>query len=161
VTFGAVSVSPVTNICTQPILLWRWRQDEAGYSMRLRANLISVSLFCCVSVKSYRYCLQGQDSVGAALAFGLFEMARHPDVQERAVQELDEVFGGDTRTPNLSDLRRLKYLEQCIKETLRLYPSVPILSRTLSQDANIGISAAVHGVMLSLPEFANLIEPVV
>jgi hypothetical protein len=68
-------------------------------------------------------------------------MARHPDVQERAVRELEEVFGDDTRTPSLSDLRRLKYLEQCIKETLRLYPSVPILSRTLTEDAKIGTSA--------------------
>jgi cytochrome P450 family 4 len=68
-------------------------------------------------------------------------MARHPDVQDRAVQELEEVFGDDTRTPSLSDLRRLKYLEQCLKETLRLYPSVPILSRTLVEDAKIGISA--------------------
>jgi cytochrome P450 family 4 len=85
--------------------------------------------------------MQGQDSVGAALAFSLFELARHPDVQERAVQELNEVFGDDTRTPSLSDLRRLKYLEQCIKEALRLYPSVPILSRTLTEDAKIGTSA--------------------
>jgi len=79
--------------------------------------------------------------VGAALAFSLFEMARHPDIQELVVQELNEVFGNDDRTPTLSDLRRLKYLEQCIKETLRLYPSVPMISRTLTEDAKLGTAA--------------------
>jgi hypothetical protein len=87
-------------------------------------------------------CTQGQDSVGAALAFSLFELARHPDVQERVVRELNEVFGSDDRTPSLSDLRRLQYLEQCIKETLRLYPSVPLMSRTLTEDAKLGTAAS-------------------
>jgi cytochrome P450 family 4 len=99
----------------------------------------------------YSY-LQGQDSVGSALAFSLFELARHPHVQERAIQEIYEVFGDDQRAPTLSDLRRLTYLEQCIKETLRLYPSVPIISRTLTQDAKLGTLIhtfpAIHG---SLP----------
>ena len=77
------------------------------------------------------------------MAFSLFELARHPDIQELVVQELNEVFGNDDRTPTLSDLRRLKYLEQCIKETLRLYPSVPLMSRTLTEDAKLGTAACI------------------
>jgi cytochrome P450 len=87
-------------------------------------------------------CAQGQDSVGSALAFSLFELARHPHVQELAVQELYEVFGDDQRVPSLSDLRRLIYLEQCIKETLRLYPSVPLILRMLTEDAKLGTARA-------------------
>lgn len=101
------------------------------------------------------FMLAGQDSVGAALAFSLFQMAKHPDVQERAVRELEEVFGDDTRTPSLSDLRRLKYLEQCIKETLRLYPSVPILSRTLTEDAKIGKYTLPAGCGVHICPFAT------
>ena len=81
--------------------------------------------------------------MGAALAFSLFEIARHPDIQELVVLELKEVFGNDDRTPSLSDLRRLKYLEQCIKETLRLYPSVPLIFRTLTEDAKLGTAACM------------------
>lgn len=77
------------------------------------------------------------------MAFSLFELARHPDIQELVVQELNEVFGNDDRIPSLSDLRRLKYLEQCIKETLRLYPSVPVMSRTLTEDAKLGTAACI------------------
>lgn len=76
--------------------------------------------------------------MGSALAFSLFELARHPHVQELVVQELYEVFGDDQRVPSLTDLRRLTYLEQCIKETLRMYPSVPLIFRMLTEDAKLG-----------------------
>ncbi|PSN40593.1 putative cytochrome P450 4aa1 [Blattella germanica] len=84
------------------------------------------------------FMLAGQDSVGASLAFCLFELASHPDIQEKVVQELLAVFGSDTRAPTMSDLRQLVYLEQCVKEALRLYPSVPLVLRTLTEDTKIG-----------------------
>lgn len=35
-------------------------------------------------------------------------------------------------------MSELKYLECCIKEALRLFPSVPMLGRTLREDTQIG-----------------------
>lgn len=54
-------------------------------------------------------------------------------------EELDRVFGDSDRPATMADLSELKYLECCVKEALRLYPSVPIISRTCVEDTVIGV----------------------
>jgi cytochrome P450 family 4 len=90
--------------------------------------------------------LQGQDSVGAAIAFCLFLLAQNQDDQQKCIDELDEIFGNDKqRSPTINDLRSMKYLEMCIKETLRLYPSVPVIARTISEDIKVGKHILTEG----------------
>ncbi|XP_016906505.1 probable cytochrome P450 4aa1 isoform X2 [Apis cerana] len=84
------------------------------------------------------FMLAGQDSVGTAIAMTIFLLANHPKWQNKCIEEIDEIFNGDTRFPTISDLKEMKCLEMCIKESLRLYPSVPIIGRILGEDIKIG-----------------------
>lgn len=83
------------------------------------------------------FMLAGQDSVGAAIAFCLFMLTQNPDCQQNCMDEINEIFDDDERAPTMKDLRDMRYLEQCIKETLRLYPSVPLIARKLSEDIRV------------------------
>lgn len=85
------------------------------------------------------FMLAGQDSVGTAIAMTIFLLANHPKWQNKCIEEIDEIFNGDTRFPTISDLKEMKCLEMCIKESLRLYPSVPIIGRILGEDIKIGM----------------------
>ena len=39
----------------------------------------------------------------------------------------------------MEDLNQMKYLECCIKESLRIYPSVPAILRYITEEIDIGI----------------------
>lgn len=99
------------------------------------------------------FMLAGQDSVGAATAFCLFLLAQHADHQQKCMDELAGIFGDDVdRVPTMKDINQMRYLEQCIKETLRLYPSVPLLARQISEEIHCGkYTIPRHSNILLLP----------
>lgn len=49
-------------------------------------------------------------------------------------EELLDVCGNSDRISNVSDLSKLTYLEKCIKETLRIFPTVPMIARQTTED---------------------------
>lgn len=81
---------------------------------------------------------EGHDTTAAGSSFFLSMMGIHPEIQEKVVQELYEIFGDSDRPATFADTLEMKYLERCLMETLRLYPPVPIIARQLNQDLKLG-----------------------
>ncbi|KZS08909.1 Uncharacterized protein APZ42_027005 [Daphnia magna] len=84
------------------------------------------------------FMFEGHDTTTSLMAWFLYCMAVNPECQEQAFVELDNVFGNSERDCTQDDIPNLKYLECCIKETLRLYPSVPAFERNVIEDIEIG-----------------------
>jgi cytochrome P450 len=74
----------------------------------------------------------GHDTTTALLAWVWVMLGQHPAVMTRLRDEIDGVLGADA--PAMDGLRRLTYLDQVIKETLRLYPPAHLGSRIARQD---------------------------
>ncbi|CAF0886524.1 unnamed protein product [Adineta ricciae] len=77
----------------------------------------------------------GHETTGTALNFACWMIALHPDVQRKLYEEMKLIFGNDiTRPCTLEDTKQMEYLEQVIKESLRLLPSIPVIGREIQED---------------------------
>ncbi|KAK0202674.1 cytochrome P450 [Desarmillaria ectypa] len=70
----------------------------------------------------------GRDTTASLLTFAVYMMCEHPKMAQRLRAEILEKLG--TRQPTYADIHDMKYLRAFLNETLRLYPVVPINSRT-------------------------------
>nr|ARW29619.1 P450 [Corythucha ciliata] len=92
----------------------------------------------------------GQHTLASALGFSIYMFGLHPEIQEVAYKEQRDIFGYSSRDVTAEELPKMKYLEKVIKETLRLFPSVPYMSRKLSQDVILKDETII-------PQGANLV----
>ncbi|KAJ4450148.1 hypothetical protein ANN_01555 [Periplaneta americana] len=83
------------------------------------------------------FMFEGHDTTSAAISWALFTLGSHPEIQENVIRELGEIFGDSEREATYEDLQKMKYMEQVIKEALRLYPSVPGICRKLDVDVKL------------------------
>ncbi|PAV77394.1 hypothetical protein WR25_16590 [Diploscapter pachys] len=77
------------------------------------------------------------DTTAAGMGWTTWCLAHNMKCQRKLQEELDEVFGNSDREITVDDLKKLKYLERCIKEALRLRPSVPHFARKVEKDVEI------------------------
>lgn len=65
--------------------------------------------------------------IASTLSFIGYELTAHPDIQEKLfdeIKDMNDSLGG--KTINYDQLQGLKYLDQVVCETLRLFPAAPV-----------------------------------
>ncbi|KAL6446196.1 hypothetical protein ACFW04_001078 [Cataglyphis niger] len=96
------------------------------------------------------FMFEGHDTTAVAITWTLFLLGNNFEHQEKVHEELEEVFK-DLKTPaSLKELSQLKYLDRIIKETLRLFPSVPMITRKLTKDIKMDGYTLPKGVTVIL-----------
>uniref|UniRef100_A0A1B0ALV4 Cytochrome P450 n=1 Tax=Glossina palpalis gambiensis TaxID=67801 RepID=A0A1B0ALV4_9MUSC len=99
------------------------------------------------------FMFEGHDTTASGIAHTLYLLSRHPSVQEKAYEEVQQVLNKFENGPiTTKDLQDLKYLECVIKEALRLYTPVPFIGRVTDEETKIGnaIIPADTQIMISL-----------
>jgi len=96
--------------------------------------------------------LAGHETTAKALTWTLYLLARSPEWTAKLEREIDEVTGGaEIRAEHVE---KLVLAQQVLKESMRLYPPVPMMSRQAVADAEIDGHAIRAGTSILMPIYA-------
>ncbi|XP_013172006.1 PREDICTED: cytochrome P450 9e2-like [Papilio xuthus] len=82
--------------------------------------------------------IAGFEAISAAMSFALYEMALHPDVQERLHREIREYDDRNKGAIDYTSIQNMPYLDMVVSEVLRLWPPALALDRLCVKDYSLG-----------------------
>uniref|UniRef100_A0A8C1RA18 aromatase n=1 Tax=Cyprinus carpio TaxID=7962 RepID=A0A8C1RA18_CYPCA len=78
------------------------------------------------------FMFEGHDTTASGISWIFYNLACNPEHQEKCREEILQVLDGKD-TVDWEDLNKIPYTTMCIKESLRLCPPVPGISRKLTK----------------------------
>lgn len=97
--------------------------------------------------------IAGHDTTAGAMSSFVYYLAKYPDLQRRAREEVLLALGNDE--PNLANLRQLNFVQACIRESLRINtPITYMVPRSCEHAANLKAS---NGKTYHLPPRTSVI----
>ncbi|KAF9644420.1 cytochrome P450 [Thelephora ganbajun] len=102
------------------------------------------------------FIVAGHETSSAGIAWCLHCLSSNVEAQERL---RGEIFHLGTNSPDVEQIKSLKYLDYVVREGLRLYPPIPSTSRVAMKDDIIPLSngTGIRCVRKTWPDFNSLI----
>jgi cytochrome P450 len=97
------------------------------------------------------FLMAGHDTTAKTLTWALYLLSRSPDWEERTVREIADVVGKGPLTA--AHIEALAALTMVIKETLRLFPPAPEITRVASADVDLGGTSIKAGTIVDIPTY--------
>lgn len=113
-----------------------------------------------LTANSLFFVLSGYETVANALALTVLCLAEHPECQKKLTSEIracletrNSAPHNDTLT-NYENIQKLKYLDQCVNESLRLFPPFLRFNRTTNKDSLINGITIPKGLDVAVSVYA-------
>ncbi|NWU27803.1 CP3A9 protein, partial [Dyaphorophyia castanea] len=111
-----------------------------------------------VLAQAFIFIFAGYEPTSNTLGYLAYELALHPDVQQKVLQEIDTVL--PNKAPLTYDaIMKLEYLDMTVNETLRMYPLGGRIERTCKKDVEINGVTIPKGVVVTIPPYVLHRDP--
>uniref|UniRef100_A0AAT9UTX4 Cytochrome P450 3639B2 n=1 Tax=Maconellicoccus hirsutus TaxID=177089 RepID=A0AAT9UTX4_MACHI len=84
------------------------------------------------------FSIGGSETSAVTTCFTLLILGIYQEVQDKVYEEIERIFGDSDRDATIDDVKQMHYMEQVIKEVMRLFPLVPFLFRSPKEDIFLG-----------------------
>ena len=107
--------------------------------------------------------IAGYETTSTALAYMTYTLASHPDIQLKLQEHIDTHFNPENESdmPAYDTVMQMEYLDMFIRETLRMYPIVPIaITRQSVEDFDLkGIGTIPAGTIITTDIYKLHFDP--
>ena len=102
----------------------------------------------------------GHDTTAVSIVWAIYLLGLNKAAQNKVHEELDLIFGDDHhRQITIEDISKLKYLECCIKESMRVIPTVFMVGRQVTNSLNIGDYYIPKGTTINIDFYSLHHDP--
>jgi cytochrome P450 len=98
------------------------------------------------------FLMAGYDTTALALTWTLYLISQSPEWEERMLAEIESVVGSEPVTA--AHYRRLGVVQQVVSESLRLYPTAPVIIRDIVDDVSFYGTRIPAGTIGIIPIYA-------
>ncbi|XP_077556045.1 lithocholate 6-beta-hydroxylase-like isoform X2 [Haemaphysalis longicornis] len=148
-----VSLPDLAQILLDDALDRRYAEAKAGSRTKSRAPLPAATVQKMATNSTFVF-VGGYDPARAVLTYWFYLMGKYPDVQERMRQEALEAFKMEGDHLSVKTLTNLRYANQVISETLRIYPPViTVTTRGAERDRQYGRYIIKKGMTVLAPTY--------
>lgn len=81
--------------------------------------------------------IAGHETTSMTMTWTILLLAKHQEYQNRAREEIRRVMG-DKEKVTVQDIKEMTFLDKCIKESMRMYPSIVTANRETINDVKFG-----------------------
>ncbi|XP_058819736.1 cytochrome P450 6a8-like [Topomyia yanbarensis] len=87
-----------------------------------------------IAAQAFVFFLAGFETSSTAMSYCLYELAKNQELQDKARKNVEEVLARNDGKMTYEAVHEMRYIENCINESLRKYPPVPNILRNTNKD---------------------------
>jgi cytochrome P450 len=102
--------------------------------------------------------IAGHETTANALTWTFYLLSQNPNIEKKLLDELGSVINSN-KTPTVDDMPKLKFTEKVLRESMRLYPPVWTIGRSVNNEYTLGKYTIPAGSTILMSQYVMHHDP--